>query len=350
MNQFPEEWKLQTRLANALSALSESNRTTHMDDDPFETEVETWRELVTEHPTVWGLHVQLRKAFQKKADIDDEIRIWKNLVDRFPKDWKLQSELAEAYEKKEMSNVQSLGDLDKQIAGWRDLVDKHPEEWELQVRLANAYRKKSRLEGAVLQLRTHATKDPLLKSVRKWRWRIKTYAEIKAWEDLVWAHPNSRGIQMQLEIAYSRQDDRERAINGWKKLVEKYPGNRELEIHLKRAYEWKEKEPEVDEKTCIDSEIEGWEDLVTKHSELSSLQTYLADAYAKLDDTETQVHGWVELVNEFPRERELRDRLLYALLQCDTEEAALNALKELDSDIRTEDFEEIVKDMFKELK
>ena len=153
---------------------------------------------------------------------------------------------------------------------------------------------------------------------------------------------------MQLEIAYSRQNNRERAVNGWKKLVEKYPGNRELEIHLKRAYEWKEKEPETDEKMCIDSEIEGWEDL--KHSELSSLQTYLADAYAKLDDTETQVHGWLELVNEFPRERELKDRLLYALLQYDTEEAALTALKELDFHLRTEDFVEIVKDMFKELK
>jgi tetratricopeptide (TPR) repeat protein len=155
---------------------------------------------------------------------------------------------------------------------------------------------------------------------------------------------------MQLEIAYSRQDDRERAIKGWKKLAEKYPGNRELEIHLRRAYEWKEKEHTPEEMKCIEAEIEGWKELVMKHSDVSSLQTYLADAYAKLNDTDAQIEGWVELVNEFPKERELRDRLLYVLLQCESEDAALHALEELNWDPRNEDLEEMVKDMFNELK
>lgn len=49
------------------------------------TEIMTWKRLVSESPKVWALQVQLAKAFSKKGDIDDEIAGWFELVSEYPK-------------------------------------------------------------------------------------------------------------------------------------------------------------------------------------------------------------------------------------------------------------------------
>jgi tetratricopeptide (TPR) repeat protein len=356
VNTWPDEWKLQTQLANALAT---SKRQSSL-DDPIEREVKIWKELVTAHPTVWGLHVQLRKAFQKRKNLDEEIRVWAELVGKYPGDWKLQSELAEAYSKKENFNAviseESLNVVDQQIIGWKKLLDKNPEAWELQIRLANAYRRREKLENVVAVLRTLSPKtNPAEKIASRLARKAKAAAEVVCWEQLVSKHPNSRGIQMQLDMVYSRRGDNDRAIKGWKDLVSTHPGRQELEIHLKRAYQLdqsKEGHPDQDELNhYIEKEIDGWKELVKRHPKASTLQTHLAEAYSRLNDLDGQIHGWIELVNTFPQESELRDRLVHALLQCESEEEAFSSLESLDWDEpKNQEMWEIVQDMFKELK
>jgi hypothetical protein len=45
--------------------------------------------------------------------------------------------------------------------------------------------------------------------------------EIEDWEKFVDAHPDSRGLQMQLEVAYNKKGCTGRGIEGWKWLMDK---------------------------------------------------------------------------------------------------------------------------------
>ena len=90
--------------------------------------------------------------------------------------------------------------------------------------------------------------------------QLELTKDIEDWEHVVDTNPNSRGLQMQLEIAYNKKGNDARTIRGWKTLVDKHPTNWELAIHLKRAYDKKEAK-----KGKNDTQIEGWKELVRNH-------------------------------------------------------------------------------------
>jgi predicted Zn-dependent protease len=70
--------------------------------------------------------------------------------------------------------------------------------------------------------------------------RREMVQEIEDWEKLVDVHPDSRGFQMQLGVAYNKKQCTGRTVEGWKRLEDKYPRQRELSVHLKQAYDKKE--------------------------------------------------------------------------------------------------------------
>jgi tetratricopeptide (TPR) repeat protein len=369
VGQHPEKWKLHTQLANVFRTQTTVNRTmqkfkTFQNRNQenrlraLETEIATWKTLVTEHPRVWGLQVQLAKAFAKKGDLEEEIDGWWELVDQNPKEWKLQSELAQAYAKKELQN-RSAGlengdaiesDMDQEISGWSELVDNHSDEWELQIRLAEAYAKKTRMEEAI---RTWRGVLGTNRGQSKLAFRLATILsrkkginkEISDWERLVQKHPQSRGLQMQLEMAYARKGNNDAAIDaaitGWKELVKKIPQQRELAIHLKRAWEKKE-----DKTENIIAEIEDWKELVGSHPGEWTLHTHLAEVYLQVNSIEEEIACWIELLNKNPEEQELRDRVLTSCLKCETLQEALKCLQGLTNRRNRIELPAVVTDMF----
>jgi hypothetical protein len=145
----------------------------------------------------------------------------------------------------------------------------------------------------------------------------------------------ARGLQMHLEMAYNRKKVVDNAIDGWKVLLDKHPDQRELATRLKTAYEKKGRLKAAlakhgKEDTSADEEIQGWKALVKNHPKTSALQTHLSEAYTrKKGSAAEEIAGWVTLLNLYPDEQDLRDRLLYACLQCGDIEIAMEELRHL---------------------
>jgi tetratricopeptide (TPR) repeat protein len=342
VDMFPDEWKLQTQLGNCFATRAmqlrvvsvwQRFRTKWSPGDHIDNEITIWKDLVIKHPKVWGLQVQLEKAFRKKDDIEEEIKSWKNLIDLHPQEWKLHTELSQAYSKKYPDNddgsmnEQKASKVEEEIAGWKDLVKKHPDEWELQVRFADAYSRKTSLENTIRIWRKASKRNVsdtvkavgLVKSAAGRRRAVKN--EISDWEELVVSNPHSRGLQMQLELAYLRKGNNDVAIDGWKELVDKFPTERDLALQLKRAYS---------RKGDVKEEIAGWESLVNRHPKEGTLQAHLSDVYSRSDDPEEEIAGWRKLLRKHPDEPELRDRFLYACIQLGDLEVASEYFEGLD--------------------
>lgn len=355
VEQHPDAWKLQTQLAKALRRRATmhkvfSRRASEENKRDFaESEIDIWLHLVNKHPKEWSLQVQLKKAFSKKGDIDEEIRGWHTLVSKNPKDWKLQSDLAQAYAKKDdkVMTDKTLGTMDQEIVGWRNLVKQWPDEWGLAVRLAEAYTKKTRMEEAIRnwisamqRSREKKAYSLLATAVKR---RKDTNREIKDWAGLVDAHPGSRGLQMQLEMAYAKRQDPAIAIDGWKELVANHPAQQELSIHLQRAYERREPTPQN-----LNVEIEGWKQLIKRWPRVLTLQGHLAEVFLRFDDDSgEEIAHWIDLLNEFPQEQEFRDRVLHACLLCDSIAEAWGYLDGLDRTCpQNEEIPEVLREMF----
>ena len=156
-----DEWRLHSQLANVFIEW-DANESEEVDPDlqkeatlhRLNIEIETWKLLVINKPKVWGLQVQLARAFVKKGNIDDEIRGWTDLVRKYPEDWKLQSELAQAFISKNNNSrpAEGLNNLNNEIICWKKLIDQHPDNWELQLRLGEAHSKAASFEEAALVL------------------------------------------------------------------------------------------------------------------------------------------------------------------------------------------------------
>jgi DNA-binding SARP family transcriptional activator len=119
---------------------------------------------------------------------------------------------------------------------------------------------------------------------------------------------------------------------------------------LKRAYDRKDDLTDMTDdrklKGNIREEIAGWKKLVGNNPHEWTLQTHLAEAYAKNQDIGEEMTGWRNLLNENPGEQELRDRLLHACLQCETIEAALQGLKGVDrSHLKNKELESVLVEM-----
>jgi tetratricopeptide (TPR) repeat protein len=356
VERHPDAWKLQTQLAKALRRRATMHKVfsrrvggENNKRDFGESEIDIWLRLVNKHPKEWSLQVQLKKAFAKKGDIDEEIRGWHTLVSKNPKDWKLQSDLAQAYAKKDdkVMTDKTLGTMDQEIVGWRNLVKQWPDEWGLSVRLAEAYTKKTRMEEAIRnwisamqRSREKKAYSLLATAVKR---RQDTNREIKDWAALVDAHPGSRGLQMQLEMAYAKRQDPAIAIEGWKELVANHPEQQELSIHLQRAYERREPTPQN-----LNGEIEGWKQLIRKWPRVLTLQGHLAEVFLRFDDDSGQeIAHWIDLLNEFPQEQEFRDRVLHACLLCDNLAEAWGHLGSLDRTCpQNEEIPEVLREMF----
>jgi predicted Zn-dependent protease len=347
VDRYPEEWKLQLRLENAFTYI-ETLRQQQLNENHEKTdttlderqEITTWKELVSKNPRSWGLQVHLAKAFDKNGDIDEEIQGWRDLVIMHPEEWKLQVELAQAFAKKASGNDvdKEVGKIEDEINVWRDLVDRHAESWELQIRLAEAYARKAKLAEVIASIRRRTTAGNLLQ--RFFNYKVETIRtrnqDIEDWEGLVERHPESRGLQMQLEMAYSKRkvlDGTGGTIAGWKKLLDQHPQQRELAIHMKTAYEKLGRKQTRTMRDIAREAIEVWRELVKKHPKEWTLQTHLSEAYSELKrnhgDPSDEIAGWVDLLNRHPDEQDLRDRLLYACLQCGDIEMANKELKRL---------------------
>ena len=324
VNKYPDRWQLQTQLAHALAKKGATEKTfaiwrrkkNPIDPKSLDYEIETWKSLIREHPGEWSLQIQLANVYAKKGDIDDAITGWTELVNKYPNDWKLQNELSQAYYQKAEKDGNDPESLQKEINGWVKLVDKWPQSWELQGQLAESLARKRKRSNALKAfgiMETRAAWD-LFKSGKK----AMVAEEIKVWEDLVRVHPESRGLQMQLEKAYTKYGNYDVAIDGWKQLVAKYPERRELAVQLRRAYE---------RKNDLKSEVKEWEKMVKSRPEMPLLQVHLAEVYSESDDVDAEIQGWLELVKAWPNQQELRDRLMHACLRKEEFSEALDALK-----------------------
>ena len=81
---------------------------------------------------------------------------------------------------------------------------------------------------------------------------------------------------------------------------------------------------------------------------MGTLQTHLAEAYAKSDERYVEIEGWMDLLNDCPTEQELRDRLLHACLQSDDLEQAKEVLRDLDrTDPRNRELPSVLEEMYK---
>jgi predicted Zn-dependent protease len=124
-------------------------------------------------------------------------------------------------------------------------------------------------------------------------------------------------------------------------LIDKHPKEKELAIRLKHAYDKESKQGNYKE------EITGWKELVKNHPQEGVLQHYLAEVYAKNEDTSEEIAGWKDLLNYHPEEKSLRDRLLNVCLQCETVQDAMYCLQGLDT-MHPKNLEllDVLKDMF----
>jgi predicted Zn-dependent protease len=124
VERHPEEWRLQTQLANSLSTKRSLGRS---EQHIIEDDVQIWKRLVAQHPSVWSLKDQLTKAFSRNGDIDEEIEGWVDLVHHHPKHWQI--DLAQAYSRKRRGMTTGLMEcLEDEIRCWARLVDETPEE------------------------------------------------------------------------------------------------------------------------------------------------------------------------------------------------------------------------------
>ncbi len=369
VDQFPKEWKLQTQLENAFASKEKLQKAWAGYFGPTDTEfdeIDTWKKFVQKHPEEWSLQVHLEKAFSRQGDINQEISGWKDLVHKHPQEWKLQTELARAYAKKATGEYteQEVGYINEEIMGWKYLVNEHPDVWELQIRLADAYSRKSKMAQAVRVLEGHlgtANGESVIKISLGTRVKMmrEINSEIEDWETLVHRHPESRGLQMHLEMAYNKRKVADRPIEGWGWLLDQHPRQRELAIHLKTAYEKKVRLKALLDKArnqgesvhtnrSIDEEISGWKTLVRKHPAESTLQSHLSEAFTKRKGSaDEEIATWVNLLNLHPHEKELRARLLYACLQYGDLKMAMRELEHLETGVPENDqLPSVLIDMF----
>ena len=274
---------------------------------------------------------------------------------RVSQDWKLQNELAQAFTKKNKNAypAEAIDNLNHEILCWKKLVDQHSDNWELQLRLADAHSKTATFEETALIfsriLGIRRGENAIVHRLRLvMRKRLRLNRAIEDWHLLVANHPGSRGIQMQLEMAYMRKRSHESAIDDWKHLVDRHPTYIELAIHLKRAYDRQDDLAKESRKAKLrEREIAGWMELVKKHPKEPTLQTYLAEAYSRNRDVVVEMAGWKSLLNNHPLEQDLRDRLLNACLKCETLEMAKAGLQGVDRRIpRNRELESILEQMF----
>ena len=293
--------------------------------------------------------MQLAKAFEKRGDINEEIKAWTDLVRRNPKDWKLHGELSQAYQRyankvshgDAQMNDESINVVEQEVMCWRRLVDDHPNEWELQLRLADAYARKTKIEDVLRALNYLKPKPRGYNAIGVLQAKVIKKREVDSWKLLVERHPESRSLQMQLEMAYNRKGNNEDAVAGWKDLVSKHPDQSELSIHLRRAYEKTNKNEE------FQMEMEGWEELVRKNPTARTLQAHLAEVYSRNGDVRREVEGWTALLNDHPTDTELRDRLLFACLQCQSYDEAKGGIQGLDmSHPELDDLHSLLKQLF----